>query len=455
MRLHPARPRGIPLLALTALALTTVGLAAPATAAPLAAAPTVTADDVCTADASTRPVGVYELTAVEDAGVGIWAGGGLTVTTATELEGRVVVGGDADLSGAGSLNVGTAGGGGSAITPAGGTDMLVVGGDLATATNTQVGFHASSGGNVVVGGEITGAAPSTESRNAPGRPGTITQGVGREAALRPYTALPALVTGMAADAADGAVAVAPEGGVLTVVAGARYTLTAAQASTLTTLYVTGSGPVLLTVTGSSVDVSGLKHVEYGGERVYQNNQYLSAHFLWSFPDATQVTLGTNDQFPGTVVVPRTDATLTVATSTNGRILSNGAVKYTGGAGIEHHNYPFAGPCESTPFVEEPKPEPSPEGPNPGEGVTTPPTTTEETPATEEPSEPSPESTPAAETSATPSPDAPAASAEPGDETPESGLATTGASVVVLAVVAALLLAGGATILVVARRRATS
>jgi choice-of-anchor A domain-containing protein len=454
MRLHPARPRGIPLLALTALALTTVGLAAPATAVPLAAAPTLTTDDVCTEDPSTRPVGVYELTAVEDAGVGIWAGGGLTVTTATELEGRVVVGGDADLSGAGSLNVGTAGGGGSAITPAGGTDMLVVGGDLATATNTQVGFHASSGGNVVVGGKIAGATPSTENRNAPGRPGTVTQGVGREAALRPYTALPGLVTGMAADAADGAVAATPRDGVLTVEAGERYTLTAAQASTLTTLYLTGSGPVLLTVTGTSVDVPRLQHVEYGGVRVYQAAQHLSAHFLWSFPDATQVTLGTNDQFPGTIVVPRTDATLTVATSTNGRILSNGAVSYTGGAGIEHHNYPFAGPCESTPFVEEPQPEPSPEGPNPGEGVTTPPTS-EETPITEEPGEPSPESTPAAQTSATPSPDALPASAEPGDDTPENGLATTGASVVVLAVVAALLLAGGATILVVARRRATS
>ncbi|MBN0039756.1 choice-of-anchor A family protein [Cellulosimicrobium cellulans] len=448
MRLHPARPRGIPLLSLATLALTAVGVAAPA-----AAAPTVTADDVCTADPSTRPVGVYELTAVEDAGVGIWAGGDLTVTTATELEGRVVVGGDADLSGAASLNIGTAGGGGSAITPPGGTDMLVVGGDLATAADTQVGFHASSGGNVVVGGAITGATPSTESRNASGRAGTVTQGVGRDTALRPYTALPALVTGLAADAAEGAVAATPRGGVLTVEAGARYTLTADQASTLSTLYVTGTGPVLLTVTGSTVDVPGLKHVEYGGVRVHQDTQYLSAHFLWSFPDATQVRLGTNDQFPGTIVVPRTDATLTVATSTNGRILSNGAVSYTGGAGIEHHNYPFAGPCESTPFVEEPKPEPSPEGPVPGEDVTTPPTT-EETPGTVEPGEPSVEATPAAETPA-PGVDAPPAPAEKGSDAPESGLATTGGSVVVLAVVAALLLAGGATILVVGRRRATS
>src|SRR5690606_6132133 len=105
-------------------------------------------------------------------------------------------------------------------------------------------------------------------RNAPGRPGTVTQGVGRDAALRPYVALPGLVTGLAADAADGAVAAAPEAGVLTVEAGARYTLTADQASTLTTLYVTGTGPVLLTVTGASVDVSRLEHVEYGGVRVY-------------------------------------------------------------------------------------------------------------------------------------------------------------------------------------------
>src|SRR5690606_40677376 len=109
-------------------------------------------------DPTTRPVGVYELTAVEDSGVGIWAGGGLTVTTATELEGRVVVGGDASLSGAGTLNVGTAGGGGSAITPAGGTDMLAVGGDLATAASTPVGLHASSGGDVAVGGAVAGAA---------------------------------------------------------------------------------------------------------------------------------------------------------------------------------------------------------------------------------------------------------------------------------------------------------
>ncbi len=105
-------------------------------------------------------------------------------------------------------------------------------------------------------------------------------------------------------------------------------------------------------------------------RLYQATQYLSSHFLWAFPDATQVALGTNDQFPGTIVVPRTDATLTVSTSTNGRVLANGAVAYTGGAGIEHHNYPFAGPCEPVPVVTEPEPEPSPEVPTPGDTATT-------------------------------------------------------------------------------------
>ncbi|QJW36686.1 choice-of-anchor A family protein [Cellulosimicrobium protaetiae] len=449
MRLHPARPRGIPLLVLSALALTTAGLAAPA-----AAAPAFTTDDVCTAGASDRPVGVYTLAEIDDAGVGIWAGGGLTVTTATELEGRVVVGEDADFSGAGTLNVGTAGGGGSAIAPAGGTDMLVVGGDLATAPNLQVGLHASAGGNVVVGGTITGAPVGTESFNDRTAPGTVRQGVGRDVALAPYSGLPGLVDAIAADAAQDALPVTPKDGALTVTAGSRYTLTAAAAKSLTRLDVTGSGPVLLTVTGTDVAIPGLQHVTYAGERVFQSTQYLSSHFLWSFPEATQVRLGTNDQFPGTVVVPGTDSTLTLATSTNGRILANGEVAYTGGAGIEHHNYPFAGPCPSTPLVEEPKPEPTPEGPNPGEGVTTPPTDGE-TPAVEEPGEPTEESTPAAETSAAPGPDATPVAAEQDDAAPEGGLATTGASVVVLGVVAALLLAGGATILVVARRRATS
>lgn len=448
MRLNPARPRGIPLILLTTLALS-AGLAAPASATPA-----VGADDVCSADATTRPVGVYELTAVEDTGVGIWAGGGLTVTTATELEGRVVVGGDADLAGAGSLNVGTAGGGGSGITPAGGTDMLVVGGDLATARNTQVGFHASRGGNVVVGGTITGAVPSTESANAVGTHGSVRQGVGRDAALAPYEELPALVAGIAADATDGAEEVAPENGVLTVEAGARYALTAEGAASLRELHVTGTGPVLLSVSGSTVRIPSLAYVAYDGVRLYQATQYLSSHFLWAFPDATQVALGTNDQFPGTIVVPRADATLTVSTSTNGRVLANGAVAYTGGAGIEHHNYPFAGPCEPVPVVTEP--EPSPEAPTPGGTETTTPPTTTETPGTGAPTEPAAESAPSPEATPVASADPTPSAAPTGESAAGSGLASTGASVVVLAVVAALLLAGGATLLVVvARRRAAS
>ncbi|MGO2177112.1 choice-of-anchor A family protein [Cellulosimicrobium funkei] len=446
MRLHPARPRGIPLIALTTLALS-VGFVAPASATPA-----VGADDVCSADATTRSVGVYELTAVEDAGVGIWAGGGLTVATATELEGRVVVGGDADLAGAGSLNVGTAGGGGSAITPAGGTDMLVVGGDLATARNTQVGFHASRGGNVVVGGTITGSAPSTESANALGTHGSVRQGVGRDAALAPYDELPALVAGIAADATDGAEQVAPENGVLTVEAGARYALTAEGAASLRELHVTGTGPVLLSVSGSTVRIPSLQYVAYGGVRLYQATQYLSSHFLWAFPDATQVALGTNDQFPGTIVVPRADATLTVSTSTNGRVLANGAVAYTGGAGIEHHNYPFAGPCEPVPVAAEP--EPTPETPTPGGTETTTPPTTTETPGAEVPGEPAAESTPAPQATPVASTDPTPSAAPSSESTPGGGLASTGSSVVVLAVVAALLLAGGATLLGGgARRRA--
>ncbi len=100
--------------------------------------------------------------------------------------------------------------------------------------------------------------------------------------------------------------------------------------------------------GTSVAIEGLRHVEVGGTRVYQKTEYLSRDIRWVFPDATTVRLGTNDQFPGTVVVPRDNSTLSVATSTNGRILAAGDVAYRGGAGIEHHNYPWSSECDDTP-----------------------------------------------------------------------------------------------------------
>ncbi|MFC7879839.1 choice-of-anchor A family protein [Isoptericola sp. NPDC057391] len=431
-----------------------------------------------------RPVGVYDEAAVVDDGVGIYVGGDLAVSRAKELEGRIVVAGDADLArdgGPDSLNVGTAGGGGSAIAPAGGSDHLVVGGDLTTGPRLQVGFSTPGGGNVVVGGRIAGDV-STESFVDRAR-GTVRAGVGREAALAPYSGYPALARSLSDQAAASATDVDPEGGTLTLRAPGSYRITAAEARGLEVVRVDGRAPVAITVSGAAVSMT-LDHVEVAGERVYQATQFLGSSLLWSFPDAASVDLGTNGQLPGSVVVPGAGSTLTVATSTNGRILAAGDVAYTGGHGIEHHNYPWTGDCGDVPAVTPPGGVTEEEGENGGaddgedDGPQTPAPTTEPTPtvtddATPGPATPSPEAegegpvdgpAPADESddrAGVPDDDlaaAAAAGAEPpatpsGRAAGEDALPRTGAQVGLVAAVAAALLGAGG-LLVALRRRTT-
>ena len=73
--------------------------------------------------------------------------------------------------------------------------------------------------------------------------------------------------------------------------------------------------------------------------------------LWNFPDATAITLDGGAQFAGSVLVPRSDATVTLDTSTNGRMVVAGSVVQGGGSnsGLEHHNYPFNGDLPACDF----------------------------------------------------------------------------------------------------------
>jgi len=462
-------------------------LAAGPTLAPVGAAATDGAAPVawCADLGVDRPVGVYDKAAVVDDGVGIYVGGDLAVSRAKELEGRVVVAGDADLArdgGPDSLNVGTAGGGGSAIAPAGARDHLVVGGDLAAGPRLQVGFNTPGGGNVVVGGRISGDV-STESFVDRDR-GTVREGVGRAAALAAYTGYPALARGLSDRAATSATDVDLEGGTLTLRAPGSYRITAAEARGLEVLRVDGRAPVAITVSGAAVSMT-LDHVEVAGERVHQATQFLGSSLLWSFPDATSVDLGTNGQLPGSLVVPGTDSTLTVATSTNGRVLAAGDVAYTGGHGIEHHNYPWTGECVDVPAVTPPggtTEEGDDDLEDDGEdGLVTPTPTTEPSPAVTEDSTTGPAATsptPEAEGedpvdgpapvdesddgAGLPEDDLVAAAAAGGSEEPapssdrpagEDALPRTGAQVGLVAAVAAALLGAGGVLVMLRRRTA--
>ncbi|MFF2451445.1 choice-of-anchor A family protein [Isoptericola sp. NPDC058082] len=457
-------------------------VAAPALA-PVAALATDGAAPVawCADLGADRPVGVYDEAVVVDDGVGIYVGGDLAVSRAKELEGRVVVAGDADLArdgGPDSLNVGTAGGGGSAIAPAGGRDHLVVGGDLAAGPRLQVGFNTPGGGNVVVGGRIVGDV-STESFVDRAR-GSVRAEVGREAALAAYSGYPALARALSDQAEASATDVDPESGVLTLRAPGSYRITAAEARDLQVLRIDGREPVTITVSGAAVSMT-LDHVEVAGDRVYQATQFLGRSLLWSFPDAASVDLGTNGQLPGSLVVPGTDSTLTVATSTNGRVLAAGDVSYTGGHGIEHHNYPWTGECVDLPAVTPPGGATDEgDGDDGGDGSQTPAPTTEPSPTTTEDATPGPSTTsPASEADGespadgaapvggsdegTTLPDddlaaaAAVAGAEPtpasSDRPAEDALPRTGAQVGLVAAAAAALLGAGA-LLVALRRRTT-
>lgn len=437
----------------------------------------------CTDPGADRPVGVYDEAVVVDDGVGIYVGGDLAVSRAKELESRIVVAGDADLArdgGPDSLNVGTAGGGGSAIAPAGGSDHLVVGGDLASGPRLQVGFSTPGGGNVVVGGAIAGDV-STESF-VDGARGTVREGVGRATALAPYTGYPALARGLSDRAAASATDVDLEGGTLTLHAPGSYRITAAEASDLEVLRVDGRAPVAITVAGADVSMS-LDHVEVAGERVYQATQFLGASLLWSFPDARTVDLGTNGQLPGSVVVPGTDSSLTVATSTNGRILAAGDVAYTGGHGIEHHNYPWTGRCGDVPAVTPPGGTTEEGGEEDVEETATTEPTTEPSPAGPEGTTPSATTPPATSETSTPDREAPGEGTPPGDEigaaaggpdddlvaaaaagaettspapvgaTTEGALPRTGSPVGLVAAAAAALLGAGGILVAVRRRTA--
>jgi len=94
----------------------------------------------------------------------------------------------------------------------------------------------------------------------------------------------------------------------------------------------GSGDTVAILTGTFLDETAAEISPQLGERI-----------LWNLPDATTVLIGTDSQFRGSILVPRTDATTTLDTSTNGRLLIGGnLIQGDRSGGLEIHNYPFRG-----------------------------------------------------------------------------------------------------------------
>ncbi|KQM81342.1 choice-of-anchor A family protein [Agromyces sp. Leaf222] len=475
----PRRPRArlrksLSVLAITGLAATgasalaLTGVASPATAATAAAdAPANT----CPPSGEMPPLG--HLPVFTDSSVAVFAGGDYRVEgAAAESEGLLLVAGDATFAktSGGVFNIGSAGYG-SGITPAGGSQMLAIGGDLSTANGTQlhVGANLAGGGLVDVGGSITPGVTFDLFG------GAARDGLGASTAMSPNAGF-ATVLGDASDDLAGLAAtdVATTSGNEVRFASSAdrelYVFTVSASVLGSTPEVvfdlaSDSAPVLINVTGSSLTWAP-NYFADGGSRFDGPSSpefgTWSSRLAWNVADATTLSLGTNGQLIGSVLAPEADADVT--TSTNGRLLVGGDLTI-GGDGVEHHNYPWIGGkgLDCTPEPGEPTDPVDPTDP------TTPLTPIEPTDPIDpadptDPVDPTEPVDPSEPTDPTTPEGGDETTVQTPDETPtttpaattagstEAGLASTGFDVLPLAIGAGALLAAAGVTLVIARRR---
>lgn len=294
-----------------------------------------------------------------DRNVTVYAGGDYHATaSAAESEGLLVVAGDAMIDHQGNFSVGSVGAG-SQITPPDGAVMLAVGGglEIADGASVTVGSTLPSGGAVNVGESVTGGGTLSTAGTTPGADAPVTEDMGAAAVAE--------WADFATTISDASAEIAGWPAVPGVLAGNRVTFTgsgtadpqvftidAAELSGLTEVVlagipdgaavaidVVGDGPVDFTPNywegNGTPSINGLATPGFGG---------WAARILWNFETVTDLSLGTADQFLGTILAPAADAT--IATSTNGRVLVGGNLTFGDPGvqgGLEMHSYPWIGP----------------------------------------------------------------------------------------------------------------
>ncbi|BDZ49997.1 hypothetical protein GCM10025867_22380 [Frondihabitans sucicola] len=105
-------------------------------------------------------------------------------------------------------------------------------------------------------------------------------------------------------------------------------------------------PVIITVEGAAPEAypAGFFTDAEPGQIAFGDPRFaeVATHTMWNFADAASLTIGTGDQFLGSVLVPRATAHSTITASTNGRVLIGGDLDFSGD-GNEAHSYPFPDP----------------------------------------------------------------------------------------------------------------
>ena len=309
-----------------------------------------------------------------DNNVSTYVSGDLSIAGgASEIEGKFVIGGSATFTSGAYFNLGVVGAG-SQVTPGPMTDMLITGSDVVIgppANFVEVGNLI--GGNVVAGGTVTGGSPSpTAFMNTNG--GSITENA--VAPLAPYASVAShyVALSVAYDAlADTGTVTNDPGNVYFVgngvdtrqvftVSGATLGGIGATKSMVFTnipvdavviINVTGTAPVVsansFSLSSTLVAGATINPMAVDPDRIFS---HFTQSLLWNFPTATTLTLGDQDQLLGSVLVPTAGSTVTLLTSTNGRLYVNGDVTMGGStqSGLEIHDYPFREACVVTPLV---------------------------------------------------------------------------------------------------------
>ena len=291
-----------------------------------------------------------------------------TSTGASEMEGKFVIGRDAFFT-TNYFNIGVVGAG-SQVTPGPLTDMLVTGGDVVVRPGSQIDVGTSIGGNIVAGGTVSGGSTVPNSFVTTNG-GTVTQNAA--APLAPYASVATSYQAASAtyDGLTDTGTVTNDAGnvyfvgngtdtrqVFTVAGNTLGAIGATKSMVFTNIPV--DAVVIVNVTGTAVVLSAnsfsFSSTTTPGatinpmsttDRIFSN---FTQSLLWNFSDASSVVLGEQDQLLGSILVPTANSTLSLLTSTNGRIYVNGSVTLGGSTqqGLEIHNYSFRDTCTVTP-----------------------------------------------------------------------------------------------------------
>ena len=286
-----------------------------------------------------------------DGNVNVLVGGKLTTSgEAGGAEGTVVTLGDAAFAREvpGTYQVGVTALG-SQVSPYAGSDMLVVGGNLAAGPGTHLEVGQSLGADVAVGG---GVATGSDLDPHGGR---VDQGVAN--ATAPYLALANQLTPKSAfyaslpttgtvDTTNGAITLIGDGTsqvqVFNLDGGALHPEGEPERS-LELRGVPQDATVVVNFTGTAVSLDIDSVLTTDGHPIDpQTDPYfatLATHLLWNAPFATTVDIGGRAQLPGSLLVPDPASTTTLSgAGTNGRILVGGNLVHQGSG--ELHAYPF-------------------------------------------------------------------------------------------------------------------